>query len=107
MSYKKDGKCSNCGSKDRRYGEYTRAWNDLCGQSAGEAGYYCMNCTHIDFHTPDFEVWLALTPRWIVRKYGDAWRDDAEHRLHTDAGMSADLQASSNTSAESTSLAVA
>ena len=41
-----------------------------------------MNCKHIDFHTPDFEVWLARMPRWIVRKEGDAWRDDAEQSVH-------------------------
>ena len=34
-------------------------------------------------------------------------KDAAEQRLHTDAGESADLQASSNVSAESTSQAVA
>ena len=96
MSYKKDGKCSKCGSKDRRWGEYTRAYNDLCKQAAGDAGYYCMNCTHIDFHTPDFEVWLARMPRWIVRKNGDVWRDDAEQKMHPTLGESAASDSESN-----------
>jgi len=74
MSYKKDGKCSKCGSKNRRYGEYTRAWNDLCGQAAGDSGYYCMDCNHIDFHTPEFQSWLSQMPIWIVVNKGDPWR---------------------------------
>lgn len=74
MAHRKNGKCSKCGSHDRRYGEYTRAWNALCNQAAGDSGYYCMNCKHIDFHTPDFETWLAMMPLWIVRNKGDDWR---------------------------------
>ena len=68
-------RCPNCGSKDRRAGEYTRAWNDLCNQAAGEIGDYCMDCQFIEFRTPDFEVWLKKQPRWIVRRHGDKWRE--------------------------------
>jgi hypothetical protein len=75
VAYKKNGKCSACGCKDRKWDYYTRAWNDLCNQAAGDAGYYCTRCRHIDFHTPDFETWLAMMPKWIVRNKGDEWRE--------------------------------
>jgi hypothetical protein len=74
IMYRKNGRCSKCGSKDRRYGEYTRGWNGLCEQAAGDTGYYCVSCKHIDFRTPDFEAWLNKMPLWVVRDRGDKWR---------------------------------
>lgn len=66
--------CTNCGSMRTSGGHYSRAWNALCDQAAGEHGYYCSDCGNIDFDTPDFSEWMNNQPSWIVEKRGDEWR---------------------------------
>lgn len=58
-------KCANCGERHLEFGYYSRAWNTLCEQAAGESGHYCLSCHTIHFATPDFDVWLSRQPRWI------------------------------------------
>jgi len=60
-------KCDTCSTRgELRTGYYTRAYNSLCEQAAGEHGYYCMNCRTINFDTPNFGEWMTKQPKWIV-----------------------------------------
>lgn len=57
-------KCPNCNSRDQEYGYWTRGWNHLCDQAAGDYGYFCNNCYHVHF-LDSKEGFETRNPEWI------------------------------------------
>lgn len=60
-------KCPHCERRctDMRSDQYTRGRNNLCEQTSGEAGFYCMGCQKITFLI-SYEESRRVTPAWCT-----------------------------------------
>lgn len=64
--------CPHCGERGGMkwmYSTLTRAYNELCTQAAGDAGFICSKCIGITW-THSFEDFKAICPDW-VKPYAD------------------------------------
>lgn len=61
--------CERCGSRDTSRGFYTRGYNELCTQAAGDSGHWCNTCGHITFDQ-SYEDYVAGLQSW-VKPYPD------------------------------------
>jgi hypothetical protein len=58
--------CKKCGSKLLHHGYWSRAYNSLCQQAAGDKGVRCYDCGDIVWEEPNFDKWISEMPEWIV-----------------------------------------
>jgi len=68
--------CPHCGSWNVRRGYFTRGWNHLCEQTAGDRGVQCPECLTITFDKTRKES-LKITPCWCTFNGdpGELYRD--------------------------------
>ena len=58
-------KCPNCGSRDTRYSQFTRGWNELCNHAIGDSGLFCHSCHTITWDRP-LDEYRKQLPSWCT-----------------------------------------
>lgn len=72
-------RCGRCnGKKVSTTGSYTRGWNELCNQAAGDRGAYCYSCGYVTF-IRSLEDYKASLPPWVRAFEPNINKNQAQH----------------------------
>lgn len=57
--------CTNCGGAQTTHSWWIRGYNNYCRQAYDDKGYYCNECSNIDFDKT-LDEHLKTLPKWCT-----------------------------------------